>query len=67
MSNIEKNCNECISYSLSYEKNFETTINICHKDWNDIIILDSCKNTLYRMSNNNETGKYIINDNILLK
>ena len=41
-------------------------IEIYHKDWNDIIILDYYKNTLYRKSNNNETGKYILNENILL-
>jgi len=43
-----------------------SNINICHKDWNDIIILDFMKNTLYRISDNNETGKYILIDNILL-
>ena len=41
-------------------------IKIYHKDWNDIIQLNINNNTVYRLSGNNDTGKYILKDNFLL-
>ena len=44
---------------------FPLYLSIYHVDWNDKIILnDEC--TVMRTSDNKDTGKYIINDNILL-
>jgi hypothetical protein len=40
-------------------------LNIYHVDWNDKIILND-EGTIIRTSGNKDTGKYIINDNLLL-
>jgi mannosyltransferase OCH1-like enzyme len=44
---------------------FPLYLNIYHNDWNDKVVLnDEC--TITRISDNKDTGKYIMNDNILL-
>jgi len=41
-------------------------VKIYHKDWTDNIILNSSENTMNRISENKDTGKYILNDNFLI-
>jgi mannosyltransferase OCH1-like enzyme len=40
-------------------------IKIVHNTWNDSVCLNFTNNTLYRESNNDETGKFIIEKNLL--
>jgi hypothetical protein len=43
-----------------------TTIKIIHKDWTDDIILDEELKIAQRLSENNDKGTFILNDNFLL-
>ena len=42
------------------------TYEIYHNDWNDYIKIITKKKILFRLSNINEIGNYIINDNFLI-
>ena len=44
---------------------FPLYLNIYHNDWNDKVILND-EYIISRTSGNKDTGKYILNDNILL-